>query len=199
MTPNGSRTMDDAVAPNEDGNHVLISERSILQQLKTKQFLLLLLFYTFSSCFNVYALSTARDFLAYLGDDETGNLYLSLFVVMTPVSLIGLPFMDYIVNRYGYHAGLQSINVLALSYSIVKVSSASLNVQILGFVLFSMFRCFLFTVCFSFLPTFVVGKVVGRGVGVMVLCQGVTSLLNIPLSSRAVNSLDGNFFLPNLL
>jgi hypothetical protein len=205
IPPNVSRTVEDAVAPNdgydedEDGNHVLISERSILQQLKSKQFLLLLLFYTFYSCFNVYALGTARDFLAYLGDDETGNLYLSLFVLMTPVSLLGLPFMDYIVNRYGYHAGLQSINVLALSYSIVKVSSASLNVQVLGFVLFSMFRCFLFTVCFSFLPTFMVGKVVGRGVGVMVLCQGVTSLLNIPLSSWAVNRLDGNFFLPNLL
>ena len=33
----------------------------------------------------------------------------------------------------------------------------------------------------------------------MVLCQGVTSLVNIPLSSWAVNRLDGNFFLPNLL
>jgi hypothetical protein len=205
MPPNDSRTVDDAAAPNngddedEDGKYVLISERPILHQLKSKQFLLLLLFYSFYSCLNVYALGTARDFLAYLGDDETGNLYLSLFVLMTPVSLLGLPFMDYILNEYGYHAGLQSINVLALSYSVVKVSSDSLNVQVLGFLLFSMFRCFLFTVCYSFLPTFMSGKVVGRGVGVMVLCQGVTSLVNIPLSSWAVNRLDGNFFLPNLL
>ena len=205
MPSNDSRTANDAVAPSdgddedEDGNYVLISERPILHQLRSKQFLLLLLFYSFYSCLNVYALGTARDFLAYLGDDATGNLYLSLFVLMTPVSLLGLPFMDYILNGYGYHAGLQSINVLALSYSIVKVSSGSLNVQILGFLLFSMFRCFLFTVCYSFLPTFMTGKVVGRGVGVMVLCQGVTSLVNIPLSSWAVNRLDGNFFLPNLM
>ena len=88
MPPNDSRTVDD-VAPNDgydkdkDGNHVLISERPILYQLKSKQFLLLLSFYSFYSCFNVCALGTARIFFAYLGDDETGNLYLSLFVLMT--------------------------------------------------------------------------------------------------------------------
>ena len=132
-------------------------------------------------------------------DDETGNLYLSLFVLMTPVSLLGLPFVDFILNRYGYHAGLQSINVLALSYSVVKVSSDSLNVQVLGFLLFSLFRCFLYSICFSFVPTFLTGKVVGRGIGVMVMFQGLTSMVNIPLASWAVNGLDGNFFLPNLI
>ena len=78
-------------------------------------------------------------------DDETGNLYLSLFVLMTPVSLLGLPFVDFILNRYGFHAGLQSINVLALSYSVVKVSSDSLNIQVLCF--FSIFDVSLFPVC----------------------------------------------------
>jgi hypothetical protein len=107
--------------------------------------------------------------------------------------------MDYILNQYGYHAGLQSINVLALLYWIVKISSDSLPVQVLGFLLFSMFRCFMFTVSFSFLPTFLRGQVVGRGAGVMVLSQGVTSLINIPLASWAVKGLDGNFFIPNLM
>ena len=88
MPPNDSRTVND-VAPNDgydedkDRNHVLISERPILYQLKSKQFLLLLSFCSFYSCFNVCALGTARIFFAYLGDDETGNLYLSLFVLMT--------------------------------------------------------------------------------------------------------------------
>ncbi|KAL3774912.1 hypothetical protein ACHAW5_009131 [Stephanodiscus triporus] len=59
IPPNDSTTVDNAVAPNDgygedgDGNHVLVSELSILQQLKSKQFLLLLVFYTFYSCFNV--------------------------------------------------------------------------------------------------------------------------------------------------
>ncbi|KAL3826467.1 hypothetical protein ACHAXA_011276 [Cyclostephanos tholiformis] len=82
MSSKDSRTVDDPVALNDDeqdGNYVLISERPILHQLKSKQFILLLSFYSFYSCLNVYALGTARDFLAYLGDDETGNLYLSLF------------------------------------------------------------------------------------------------------------------------
>jgi hypothetical protein len=200
LLPKDSRTAYDKAAPkNEDGSYVLISERPILHQLKCKQFILLLSFYSFYSCHNTFTLGTTRDFLAYLGDDETGNLYLSLFVLMTPVSLLGLPFVDIILNRYGYHAGLQSINVLALSYSVVKVSSDNLNVQVLGFLLFSIFRCFLFSICFSFVPTFLTGKVVGRGIGVMVLFQGLSSLVNIPLASWAVNGLDGNFFLPNLL
>jgi hypothetical protein len=200
VSPKDSPTVDDNAAPNnEDGSHVLISERPILHQLKSKQFILVLSFYSFYSGLNIFTLGTARDFLAYLGDDETGNLYLSLFVLMTPVSLLGLPFIDFILNRYGYHAGLQSINVLALSYSVVKVSSDSLNVQVLGFLLFSMFRCFLFAVCFSFVPTFLTGKVVGRGIGVMVMFQGLTALVNIPLASWAVKGLDGNFFLPNLM
>jgi hypothetical protein len=199
MPPKDSPTLDDKAASNKDGCYVLISERPILDQLKSKQFILLLSFYSFYSCLNIFALGTARDFLAYLGDDETGNLYLSLFVLMTPVSLLGLPFIDFILNRYGYHAGLQSINVLALLYSVVKVSSDSLNVQVFGFLLFSMFRCFLFSLCFSFVPTFLTGNVVGRGIGVMVMFQGLTALVNIPLASWAVNGLDGNFFLPNLL
>ena len=200
VSPKGSPTVDDNAAPNnEEGSYVLISERPILHQLKCKQFILLLSFYSFYSCHNTFTLGTTRDFLAYLGDDETGNLYLSLFVLMTPVSLLGLPFVDFILNRYGYHAGLQSINVLALSYSVVKVSSDSLNVQVLGFLLFSLFRCFLYSICFSFVPTFLTGKVVGRGIGVMVMFQGITAMVNIPLASWAVNGLDGNFFLPNLL
>ena len=182
-----------------DEDYVLVSERPILQQLLSKQFLLLLAFFAFHSSHNIFTLITARDFLAYLGDDATGNRYLSIFVLLTPISILGLPVMDYILNQYGYHAGLQSINVLAISYGIVKVASDSLRVQVFGFLLFSMFRCFMFTISFSFLPTFLSGKVVGRGAGVMVLSQGITSLINIPLASWAVNGLDGNFFLPNLL
>ena len=188
----------DPTASNDE-DYVLISERPILQQLLSKQYILLLIFFAFHSSHNIFTLITARDFLAYLGDDATGNQYLSIFVLLTPVSILGLPVMDYILNRYGYHAGLQSINVLAISYGIVKVASDSLRVQVFGFLLFSMFRCFMFTICFSFLPTFLGGKVVGRGAGVMVLSQGITSLINIPLASWAVNGLDGNFFLPNLL
>jgi hypothetical protein len=33
----------------------------------------------------------------------------------------------------------------------------------------------------------------------MVMFQGLTSMVNIPLASWAVNGLDGNFFLPNLI
>ena len=70
VSPKDSPTVDDIAAPNnEDGSHVLISERPILHQLKCKQFILLLSFYSFYSCQNIFALGTARDFLAYLGNE----------------------------------------------------------------------------------------------------------------------------------
>jgi len=109
-----------------------------------------------------------------------------------------LPFMDYVLNHHGYHAGLQSINALALCHGVIKVSSDNLNVQVFGFFVFSFFRCFMFAITFSFLPTFLSVKVVGRGSGLLVLSQGISSLLNIALASLAIKQFGGNFFYPNL-
>lgn len=186
------------VSSNDD-DYVLIANRTPSEQLKSKLYVVLCIFFAIHGTKNNFTLTTARDFLAYLGDDEYGNKYLTIFTLLTPVSILGLPFMDFILNRYGYHAGFQSINILSLAHGIILTSSDNLNVQILGFLIFSFFRCFLFTVSFSFVPTFQGQTVVGRGTGIMTFCFGLLSLVNIGLSSWAINGLGGNFFWPNLI
>jgi hypothetical protein len=138
--------------------------------------------------------------LAYLGDNEENNRYLSIFTLLTPVSVLGLPFVDFILHKYGYAAGLHACNLLGICQGIVQVSFTNLNIQIIGFVFYSFYRCFLFSVTFSALAAFLRGDVIGKGCGVYILSGGVLGLaFNLPLSWVAVNKLDGNFFIPNLV
>jgi hypothetical protein len=180
-------------------DYVLIADRSPMQQLWSKQFVSLVLFFAIHATQDMFTVTTARGFLSYMGDDETGNTYLAIFTLLAPVSILGLPFLDWILNQYGYHAGFQLINVLAIGHGIVMVSSESLNVQILGFLVASFFRCFLYATTFSFVPTFLGAQVVGKGSGILPCVTGIFGFVNIPLAHWAVNGLDGNFFYPNLL
>ena len=192
----GSITVND---DNDDDDYVLIADRPPMQQLRSKQFLTLCAFFAFHATRDMFNLTTARDFLAYLGDDETGNKYLTIYTLLTPASILGLPVLDFVLTRYGYHAGLQTVNALALAQGIIMVSSDNLNVQVLGFIFASFFRCFMYTICLGILPAFLGVNAVGKGSGVMPCVAGLLSLVNIPLASWAVNGLDGNFFYPNLI
>lgn len=185
--------------PSKPRQYVLIASRPALDQLRSFQFLTLAAFFAFHHSRNTWTLTTTRDFLAYLGDDETGNKYLAIFTLLTPASVLGLPFVDKIVHKFGYAAGLHVVNALAIGQGIIQVSSENLNVQVIGFVLYSFYRCFLFSVCFSALPAFLDGIVLGKGYGLLIFSGGVLSLMNIPLSNAAVQKLGGNFFIPNLI
>ena len=185
--------------PSKPRQYVLIASRPALDQLRSSQFLTLAAFFAFHHSRNTWTLTTTRDFLAYLGDDETGNKYLAIFTLLTPASVLGLPFVDKIVHKFGFAAGLHVVNALAIGQGIIQVSSDNLNVKVVGFVLYSFYRCFLFSVCFSALPAFLDGIVLGKGYGLLILSGGVLSLMNIPLSNAAVQKLGGNFFIPNLI
>jgi MFS family permease len=180
--------------------YILIANRPQMEQLMSGQYITLCLFFAFHQARNTWILTTTRDFLAYLGDDEYGNRYLSIFTLLTPVSVLGLPFVDLILHRWGYAAGLHACNLLGICQGIVQVSSKNLSVQILGFVFYSFYRCFLFSVTFSALAAFIRGDVLGKGCGIYILSGGLVGLaFNIPLSNVAVNYLGGNFFIPNLI
>lgn len=203
-TTSSDRFVADETPPSPDeslraSSYVMIADRTPRKQMMSGMYIALAVFFAFHQARNIWVLTTTRDFLAYLGDDETGNLYLSIFTLLTPISVLGLPFVDAILHRYGYGAGLQVVNILGMAQGIVQVSSKNLNVQILGFLFYSFYRCFLFSVSFSCLPAFLGGRILGKGYGFLILSGGVLGLINIPLANVAVNLLNGNFFLPNLL
>jgi hypothetical protein len=205
--------------------YIIVAERSSRQQLTSGPYILLVVFFSFHVAANQWNFTTQRAFLAYLGDDDLDNKYLTIFALLMPASIFGLPFVDAALTNYGFVGGLQAINLLAFAYNAIKVrrtvvmgcvaevlctgrshiyilsqvSSDSLNVQVAGFVLFSFFRCFLFSVTFSMLPAFLDQKVIGKATGFLYFFGGIISFLNIPMKDLAVEHLDGDFFAPNLV
>uniref|UniRef100_A0A7S3L6V3 Major facilitator superfamily (MFS) profile domain-containing protein n=1 Tax=Amphora coffeiformis TaxID=265554 RepID=A0A7S3L6V3_9STRA len=188
---------DQAVIETESG-YVLVAERTQIQQIFSGPFLLTLFYATFMITANQWTLTTTRAFLGHIGDDEVDNKYLTIFTLLFPASLAALPFTDAITARYGFHGGFQAVNILAIGYSLIRVLSDDLNVQILGFVLFSFFRSFLFGVTFSAVPVFLSPDVVGKAMGIIYAVAGLVSFVNIPLSRFAIEEKDGDLFIPNL-
>lgn len=181
-------------------DYVLVADRDGKKQLTSGAFLSLCLFFALHCGMCSWNLATQRDFLANLGDDDHDNLYLTVFTLLTPVSILGAPFVDLMILNFGWSASFHMINVLSLGYMLVKVTSTSLNVQIVGFVIFSFYRSFLYGICFSFLPTIIGGSVVGLAAGMMSFSAGLVNVLEIPLVNVALNdSNDGDFLIPNLV
>ena len=111
-------------------DYILVADRTTKEQLLSTPYLLLCLFFSLHVTMNMWTLATMRDYLAYLGDDELDNRYLTIFTLLLPASIVSVPLVDVIVLRLGFAGGFQSINALALGYSIIRVASTNLNVQI---------------------------------------------------------------------
>ena len=192
----GKKTDEEEMIEETTDNVIIAGEGR--QQLCSKLFIALLAYFSFYQSRNIFALTTARNFLGYLGDDDMNYRYLTIFTLLMPASLVALPFVDIVLGKFGFHAGLQSVNILALLHGLIQVCSKDLNVQIFGFVAFTFFRCFLFSVSFSFMASFLSPKNSGIGAGYMNLAGGVCIFCNIPLANAAMLYLD-SFFLPNLI
>lgn len=179
--------------------YIPIAKRSTRAQLTSPTFMLTAFFFTIHATSNQWMMTTTRDFLAFLGDDEYNNKYTLIFSLVMPVSLAALPFTDAVIRNFGFHGGFQAINVLALGYCCIRLFSDDLNVQIVGFLIFSFYRSFLFGVTLSFLPVVLAPNVVGKASGIMFAITGLTAFVNVPLSAFALEQRNGDFFIPNLI
>lgn len=179
--------------------YVRLANRTRQQQLLSFPHGCLIIFVGIHATSNQWTLATIRDFLASLGDDDYENRYLTIFTLLTPVSLLGLPMVDYVIHNYGYYIALQSVNVLGIGYMLVRLCSNNLNVQIIGFVIFAIFRCFLYSTFQSLVPILFSTDLVGFVTGILIGVPGMTAFLNIPLANYTIQSADGNFFVANLI
>jgi hypothetical protein len=180
-----------------NGAYEVVSSRTPFKQLTSLPFFLVGTFFVIHMASNQWVLTTTRDFLGYLGDNEVNNKYLTIFTLIMPASVAALPFTDATIHRFGFHGGFQAINILALGYSLIRLLSDNLNIQIIGFVLFAFYQSFLYGVVFSYIPTLLAQNVVGKAMGILYAVGGLSSLLNIPLSTLAIRKRD--FFIPNLM
>jgi len=118
-------------------HYVIVADRPSRNQILSRPYLWLALFFSIHATTSNFMLATTRDFLAYLGDDDYNNKYLNIFTLLLPASLIALPAVDCVILKFGFFGGFTMINLLALGYLLIRLFSDSLNVQIFGFVLFS--------------------------------------------------------------
>ncbi|GAX09316.1 hypothetical protein FisN_32Hh012 [Fistulifera solaris] len=199
MIPSKPLSPTTATTDPPEQDYVLVALRSPTQQLMAYPTVLLLIFFGIQVGINLWTLTTTRDFLAHLGDDALDNRYLSIFTLLTPVSLVGTPAVDWALRKFGYPGAFQFINLLSLGSMVIRVSSTNLNVQILGFVLFSFYRSFFFGVTFSYLPTLLSADMVGRMSGLLYMISGIASFLNIPMARLAIQRHDGDFFITNMI
>ena len=185
---------------NDEKSDKARNESCSLEQPQESQipFACLLIFFSLHVMGVSWNFATQRDFLGDLGDDKHDNLYLTIFTLLTPLSILGAPFMDWCILHLGWINSLQVVNVLGLGFSTIKVVTTNLNAQIVGFVIFSFCRSFIFGLSFSFLPKIVKGSVIGRAQGILAGMAGLLNLVNIPMASFAVNQMEGDFFWPNI-
>jgi hypothetical protein len=179
--------------------YILIANRTRKQQLVSLPHWCLIAFVGIHATSNQWTLATIRDFLASLGDNDYDNRYLTIFTLLTPVSLLGLPMVDYVIHTYGYYGSLQCVNMLGFGYMLVRLCSTNLNVQIIGFVIFAIFRCFLYSTFQSLVPVLFSTDLVGFVTGILIGVPGITAFLNIPLANYTIKVADGNFFVANLI
>jgi len=186
----------DTTSDANDPSYIPIAMRSPGGQMKSKAYILLSIWFSFHKVSNIWTMTATRDFLGELGDDDYGNRYLSIFTLLTPFSIVALPFLDFVLHRYGFHAGLQAVNVLGILFGIIKVGTKSLNAQIAGFVVFTFFRCFLYSVGLSCVATFIGPTAIGKATGTLYVLAGLASFANIGLANVAVKV---GFFIPNMV
>jgi len=179
--------------------YILIKNRSAWQQLKSKQFQMITLFYSLHLTRNGFILTSAQNFLYDLGDAD--GTYLTIFTSLLPISILGVPLINYSISTHGYHwGGFQLVNGLGVVHGLIQILFRKLNVQIVGFVVYSIYRCCLFSVIFTFLPLTLSERVVGKAYGIMQVVAGAIAYINIPMGGTfAIHYCNGNFFYPNLL
>ncbi len=180
-----------------NSEYVCVADRSARAQLISPPFLLLCLFAALNMAVSNWNLMTQIEFLGSLGDDD--NLYLTIFTLLTPVSILGSPLIDWSILKLGWSPTLQMINVLGVAFQVIKVTSTNLNVQILGFLIYSFYRAFLYGVTFSFLPTLVGGDVMGIAAGIMLGSGGAANLCLLPAADFAIERAEGNFLMTNII
>ena len=178
---------------NNGTGYVIVAERPAAKQLLSGPFIMLLAYYLILQTGITWINGTTKQFLDFLGDD---GWCLVIFAFMAPVSVLTIPITNAIVSRLGFAGAFQAVNLLAVAHFSVRIFSDNLNLQIVGFVLFTMFRNLMYGVVFSWLPIILHPSVAGKAMGVMLCSTGIVAFVNVPLTTYGVEH--GDFLLPNI-
>ena len=183
----------------QEDEYVLVMNRTPRQQLTSQAFLLCVAYYSMHVSMNRWIMVTTREHLAFLGDDEKGNRYLLIFTLIGPCSILLVPLMDSIAHSVGYPTAFQIVNFLAVGQFLFRMLSDDLNVQIVAFVCFAVYRSLFYGLVYGWLPTLLAPNVVGKASGLLIGLGGIIGYACIPLSDYAIQNRGGDFFVSDLV
>ena len=139
-----------------------------------------------------------ENYLNSLGDKETGHMYTSIFSVVVPLGFLVIPLVDYIMFSNTFVSSLHIVTYLGVAFGIVTCVT-SLNVQVVGFFIFCVFRALLYSVIGTFVAHTFGPLNGGRTNGVLWLLASILNFTLYPLSSFVLENCGGDWTLLNVL
>ncbi|TMW63176.1 hypothetical protein Poli38472_002117 [Pythium oligandrum] len=168
-----------------------LAEVPVLDQLRTFEFVFILLF---ASCHvlrtNVF-IGTANKLLANYGDASHDFLYTKIFSLVLPLGFVFVPAIDYIVEQRGLTLSMVFTNTIGVVYNVL-VLIPILSLQCVTFGVFTGFRAFLYAVISSFAAKTFGLKNLGTLIGLIFSIGSLVGLLEYPAVSLSNHFVDGD-------
>jgi len=171
-----------------------LSERPFASQLRSFEFFMVLTFASVNlTRANMY-IGTNDLLLDHLGDSS--NTYKKIFSIVLPCGPLMVPIIEKLDSKLGPVWCLQITCLLAAAYNGVALIN-SLPAQIAGFVVYTSFRAFLYSVLASFVADRFGLATLGRIQGTIFTIAGVVNLVQYPLVA-SIHSMNGDPFWVNV-
>ena len=155
------------------------SPKTVLQSIRTKEFLLLVVFGCVHVFRQVVFLGTNGNLLSSYGDDQAGFLYTKIFSLSLPTGMLYTPLISWLFGAYGWRAVFQACNAIGLAWNLLALVPV-LPLQVLTGLVFTCYRALLFSTLVTFCTETFGASTSGRLYGVANLASGVFSSLQYP-------------------
>lgn len=139
-----------------------------------------------------------ENFLNSLGDAELNHYYTSIFSVVVPLGFVAIPLVDYVMFNNSFVSSLQIVTFLGVIFGLITCIN-QLEIQVLGFFVFCVFRALLYSVIGTFVAHTFGPLNGGRTNGVLWLLASLLNFLLFPMTKFILERAGGDWQLLNLL
>ena len=167
------------------------SPKTVLQSIRSKEFLLLVVFGCVHVFRQVVFLGTNGNLLSNYGDDQAGFIYTKIFSLSLPTGMLYTPLISWLFGAYGWRTVFQACNAIGLAWNLLALIPV-LPLQVLTGLVFTCYRALLFSTLVTFCTETFGASTSGRLYGVANLASGVFSSLQYPAVHLTYSLADGD-------
>jgi hypothetical protein len=170
---------------------VPLNDRPLLQQLRTFEFVFIIIYATFGVFRANLYIGVNNTLLADLGDAKDNFLYTNIFGYLLPAGFLFIGLISWTTTKYGLSGSLHVTNTLAIVIFAIDCVP-SLKVQVFNFLLFACFRAYLYSVMADYIAKTFGLKTLGRVTGAVFSLSSVINMSQAPLIAADNKYFDGN-------